>query len=76
MTGRRLYWALKKNDFDYLSWTACAIMGVGLPMTTIHYQSTALFETRAKARYVASKLKGDFTGYQPIRVRVDLVEVI
>ena len=76
MTGRRLHWALKSKRGDYISWMNCAIAGVHLPITTIHYETSALFETRQQARTVANKLPDGFDGYQPVRVRVDLVEVM
>jgi hypothetical protein len=75
MTGRRLHWALKNKRGDYLTWMSCAILGVHLPITTIHYEQAALFETRHQARFVAGKMPDAFDGYVPVRVRVDLVEV-
>lgn len=74
MTGRRLHWALRKDE-QYLSWMNCALEDVHLPVTTIHYESVALFETRKQARTVANKMPKAFAGYQPVRVRVDLVEI-
>jgi hypothetical protein len=76
MTSRRLHWALKNKRGDYLTWMSCALFGVHLPITTIHYETSALFETRQQARHIAGKMPEGFEGYQPVRVRVDLVEVM
>lgn len=72
--GRKLHWALKKNN-HFLSWMCCAIEQIHLPISTIHYETTALFETRQQARTVLKKLSKSFSGYQPVRVRIDLIEV-
>ena len=76
MVGRRLHWVLKNNKGECLNWVICASLGVHLPLTAIHYENAALFETRKQARYIASKLPTGFGYYRAARVRVDLVEVL
>ena len=75
MVGRRLHWALRSRKGDYVGWCMCAVLGVPMPLTATHYESTALFETRQQARIIAKKHEA-LKGYQPVRVRVDLVEVL